>query len=297
MSFFCKIVLTLCLCFLCCDGHAQKTKRVRGFYRYVLSEDVTPMEGREIALEKARQNAIESEYGTSISHRSTSQTFVTGNGESTNFSSIGQSLIRGMWVRNIGEPEFTLGVDQNQFYIECSVRGYAKEYKSAPIEFDVKLLRNGISPQFESKNGVFKDGDKFYLSFKSPVDGYVAIYLVDAQNKAYCLLPYASDSDGKEHVTHGVTNIFFAPRNNVENDFIVYEDEIINGLELNCEDKLELNQLYVIFSPNPFTKANDEKDKNGLRSLSQEHFVEWLDKYLSYDSQMSVETIYIEVEK
>lgn len=297
MRCFYKIVLAFCMCFLCCYSYAQKTKRVKGFYRYVLSEDITPMEGREIALEKARQNAIESEYGTSISHRSTSQTHVTGSGESTNFSSIGHSLVRGVWVRNIGEPEFVLGVDQNQFYIECSVKGYAREYKSAPVEFEVKLFRNGTTSQFESKDGVFKNGDKFYLSFQSPVDGYVAIYLVDAAKKTYCLLPYASDSDGKESVTHGVINVFFAPRNNAANDFIVYEDETINGLDLHCEDRMELNQLYIIFSPNSFTKAIDEIDKNGLRSLSQEHFLEWLDRCLSYDTQMSVETIYIEVEK
>ncbi len=290
------IVLVLIMCLSCCWGYAQKTKRVRGYYKYVLSDSDTPAEGREIALQKARKNAIENEYGTSVSQRDISQTVVSNGELSTNFSSVGQSLMRGVWVRNTGEPEFQFGVEHNQFYIECSVKGYAREYKTAPVEFDARLLRNGKTSQFESKDGVFKDGDKFYLSFQSPADGYIAVYLVDSKKKAVCLIPDASDSDGQEPVMHGVRKLFFASQNRIEDEFIVYGNRS-DGLILNCEDKLEHNQLYIVFSPNPFTKANDEKDRNGLRSLPQERFLEWLDTHLNLDSKMSVDNRIIEIGK
>ncbi len=290
------IFFVLVMCFSCGWGYAQRTKRVKGYYKYVLSDNDTPAEGREIALQKARKNAIEEEYGTSVSQREISQTVVNNGELSTNFSSVGQSLMRGVWVRNSGEPEFLLGVEYNQFYIECSVKGYAREYKTAPVEFDAKLLRNGKTSQFESKDGVFKDGDKFYLSFQSPADGYIAVYLVDSKKKAVCLLPDASDTDGQEPVTHGVRKLFFASPQKNEEEFIVYGNRS-DGLILNCEDKLEHNQLYIVFSPNPFTKANDEKDRNGLRSLSQERFLEWLDTHLNLDNKMSVDYRIIEIGK
>ena len=45
------------------------------------------------------------------------------------------------------------------------------------------------------------------------------------------------------------------------------------------------------------TKANDEKDRNGLRSLPQERFLEWLDTHLNLDSKMSVDNRIIEIGK
>lgn len=290
------VVFMLAICLSCNWGYAQKTKKVSGYYKYVLSENDTPAEGREIALQKARKNAIEKEYGTSVSQRDVSQTVVSNGEQSTNFSSVGQSLMRGVWVRNSGEPEFLLGAEHNQFYIECSVRGYAREYKTAPVEFDARLLRNGKTLQFETKDGVFKDGDKFYLSFQSPADGYIAVYWVNSKKEAVCLLPDASDSDGKEFVTHGVRKLFFASQSRVEDEFIVYGNRS-DGLIVNCEDKLEQNQLYIIFSPNPFTKANDEKGSDGLRSLPLERFLQWLDTHLNLDNQMSVDNRVIEIQK
>ena len=75
------------------------------------------------------------------------------------------------------------------------------------IDLQTVILRNGIDEKSASTD--FKDGDDLFLSFQSPVNGYLSVYLVDAENNAYCLLPYRAQQAGIYKVEANRRYLFF----------------------------------------------------------------------------------------
>lgn len=67
---------------------------------------------------------------------------------------------------------------------------------------------------------------------------------------------------------------------------------------MTCSHEQETNLLYVIFSPNPFVKAVDDKFKEELpRELSNEEFQKWLTHSRNKDIKMAYKIITIIVNK
>ena len=138
----------------------------------------------------------------------------------------------------------------------------------------------------------FRGGDDMFLLFRSPVDGYVAAYLVDETPVAYCLLPYIDDADGQQPVEHGREYIFFSEAKAEE------ESGKVDEYTLTCGSDIERNRLYVIFSPEPFTKALDSQISDALpRQLSYEDFGKWLGTCRKRDKKMGVKVMHIEIKK
>ena len=54
-----------------------------------------------------------------------------------------------------------------------------------------------------------------------------------------------------------------------------------------ADNEMEVERLYVVFSPNKFTKASDSADGD-LRSLPFEDFHSWLSKARRMDPEMNV---------
>lgn len=290
-----RAYLLLFICFLSSSlAYAQKIKKVSTTHVYYVPANVSLEQARFIVLEQAKIKAIAEEFGTFISQTNITHTS-TQNGESSmDFSSLGQSEVKGEWIETIGEPEITKTMEQGMIVLRCKIKGKVREYKSAQVEFDAKVLRNGTESKFVSED--FKDGDRMYLYFQSPKDGYIAVYLSDTKKKVYCLLPYGLDSDGQEFVKNGQEYVFFTQKTELVDGFIERVVNATNGVYLSCEDNSEINQLYIIFSSNPFTKAVDYED-NGLRSLPLSQFHKWLSECQGLDSQMSVLTKNIQVTK
>ena len=112
---------------------------------------------------------------------------------------------------------------------------------------------------------VFKNNDDFFLYFKSPVNGYLTIFLFDiAANQAYCMLPYQDSGSGSYPITFG--------------------------------------QDYYFFSPNKYGRAlskNDQQQRDdGLvipSSLDYKDFNKWLMKCQQKDEEMEVRRIPIKI--
>lgn len=289
-----KLIFFCLLCLVCCLSYGQKTKRVSASIVYYPPANESLEQARFTALERAKIQAIADEFGTIVSQTNTMRTQVHNGESSTDFSSLGLSEVKGEWIETIGEPVIVADFEEGMMVVRCTVKGRARELKTASVEFDAKVLRNGTERKFASEE--FKDGDLLYLSFQTPKDGYVAVYLIDAEKNAVCLLPYEADADGQEAVKHGQEYVFFSPKTELVDGFI---EKVINdadGVCLGCEESVEMNQMYIIFSPNPFTKAVDYIDKRtGLRTLSQEQFHKWLTECRGMDPQMSVEIKNIQV--
>ncbi len=158
------------------------------------------------------------------------------------------------------------------------------------IDFKAKILCNGIDDKFE--NNRFKNGDDLYLSFQSPVNGYLAVYLEGEDGQVSCLLPYHNQKNGIYPINANHRYLFFdsgsAPVN---------EKAQVVEYKMTCNNKSELNQIYIIFSPNKFTKASDYAIQEGLpRQLPRKDFQAWLTMCRKRDNEMNVKKVEIIIE-
>lgn len=282
-------VLAILIGVFCCDmGYAQRIKRVAGEYTYYAPENVSVMEAKQIALARAKIQAIANEFGTFVTQANITQT-ESHNGESnTDFAFLGESVVQGEWIEDTADPVYEIRYEQNMTVVKCTVKGRARERKFADVNFTSKVLCNGITPQYEKSD--FHSGDNIYLSFQSAKDGYVAVFLLDADKNATCLLPYAFDSDGQFFVKHDKKYVFFNNDRKVVDGWLVTEDASQQPYQLFCDGGVEINQLIVIFSPNPFTlPIAMTGGENEAKTLSLEDFEKWLSQARGRDIQMSVE--------
>lgn len=264
---------------------AQQVKKVVGTYTYYAPEDVSLERAKRTALERAQIEAIAEAFGTDISqYNSTRVTNKNGHSD-IGFLSISSSDVKGEWIETIGDPEYTITYDRNMLVVKCIVKGNIREIESATIDIKAKVLRNGTEDRFESSE--FHNGDDMYLSFQSPVDGYLAVYLIDDNGDAFCLLPYRNNADGIQKISANTPYVFFS-----EKHVSLEERALVEEYTLTCEHSIENNQIYVIFSQNHFVKANDNNIGELLpREIDGKSFQSWLakvrrkDKYLNFNSK------------
>lgn len=201
---------------------AQKMQKVKAEYVYYAPENVSLEEAKRTALERAKIQAIADTYGTIVSQSNT--TLITNkNGKTdTDFLSLGGSEVKGEWIETIGEPKYDIAYQQETLVVKVAVAGRVREIVSAPVDFDARVLCNGTDLKFERLD--FREGDELYLYFKSPIDGYLSVYLLDkTQGVAYCLLPYRSQKDGAFKIKANLPYILFSEENKTSKDIQIDE--------------------------------------------------------------------------
>ena len=272
-------------------SYAQKVQKVTATYAYHAPENVSLEQAKATALDRAKIQAIAAEFGTIVSQRNSTR-IENRNGESAvDFLSIGGSDVRGEWIETIDEPKYEIAYEQGVLVVKVSVKGRIREIVSAGIDISTRILRNGTEDRFESEE--FRSGDDLYLSFISPVDGYLAVYLVDAEQRAYCLLPYRSQGDGIYKVAANRRYLFF----NIK-EAEAHERQYVDEYTMTCERSLEQNQIYIVFSPQPFAKAADNATVELLpRELGYEDFQKWLAALRKRDYQIILNIRQIKIQQ
>ncbi len=271
---------------------AQRTAKVTGAYTYYVPENVTLEEAKRTALDRAKLTAIADEFGTLVT-QSNSTVLNNENGKSNSrFFSLGGSEVKGEWIETIGEPRYKTSYDQGTLVVTVTVSGRIREIVSAGIDFVAKVLRNGTEEKFESTD--FRSGDDMYLYFRSPVDGYLTVYLLDeTSQEVFCLLPYRGSGEGAYCIQHDQPYILFSTKDEPSNPSLVDE------YTMTCSRDVEYNDLYIIFSPNSFVKANTSTSDNEVlpRQLSYEAFQKWLVALRKLDEKMNVNINTIVIER
>lgn len=280
----------ICIVFsICC--FSQKIKTVDGEYTYVVPENVNLDKDKYIALERLKIQLIEEEFGATVS-QSNSTLVKNNNGKSdVDFVSIGGSEVNGEWIETIGTPRYNIYYENNMLVVSVKAKGRIREIISTAVDVKSLVLRNGIEDRFESDT--FKSGDDLYISFQSPTNGYLVVYLVDTEQRAFCLLPYQNMKEGFFNVEANKRYVLFSTQT-AASELKPYVDEYT----MTCTHDQEINQLYVIFSTSPFVKAIDDKFEKELpRELSNEDFQKWLAKYRTRDTNMVVKKTTITIRK
>jgi len=265
---------------------AQRAVGICGEYIFYPPENISIEQARQIALERAKLAALANRFGTTISQINVTDLKNYNEKSETWFRRISSSEVKGVWLEDTRTPEYKIRYEQGMLAVEVSVCGNAREIVGAGIDFTAKVLRNGTRVDFESYD--FIDGNDFYLWFRTPAEGYLAVYLTDDSGKAFCLLPHKGNQSGRAQVKANRDYIFFSKEHAEP-----AEKQMVTNLTLKCAETkpIEHNFLYIIFSPNEFTKANDTHSGNAtsIPELSFEDFQKWLARNRQADKDMKVD--------
>lgn len=252
-------------------GRSQSTKVASGESNIRIEPYVSLNEAKERVLELAKVDALIKEFGQYIEQQSNLD---LQNGK-VDFRSYGQTKVKGEWIRTLGDPEFKIDQRANrgseERWISCRVRGEVR--RAIPkADVEVELLSCPEKPCVTDR---FKDEQLLYLYVKSPISGYLSVFLDDGE-KVYRLLPYRSMEGQKSvKITADKEYILFSASKNKFN-------QASDGLQVFTERESEDNTLIVVFSENDYSKPrlNDEQvDANNFiipQSLSKNYFENWL---------------------
>lgn len=273
------VILSLLALFAIAPANAEK--KLTGTAVYYGDDTDTPADAKRKALEMARINALAREFGTVLTQTTIQRDENANGSESNYFASLSASEVKGEWLGDVGEPKFTVELSSDGLYVvKCTVTINAKQLSNKAPEFYAMPLRNGFTEKFESTD--FSNGDEMYLKFMAPVNGYIAAYLV-CDKEVATLLPYLSSTSGKCAIRANRDYVFFSEAKG--ETIFGTPDEYI----LQTDKPVEHNELYVLFSPNEFSKALDSDNGENLpRVQSYEKFSKWLAKLRRADDEMGV---------
>lgn len=284
-----------------CCVFSQRVETVTASYCYEVSDNTSPIEAKNKTIELAKRDAIDKTFGNIVTEQS--RNFIrTKNGESQNdFFSLAECDLNGEWIETIEGPiwETTIHKENTTIY-SVKLIGKVRELTAAKIDFKHKVLFNGTDPEKnEIRQNCFKDGDNMYLSFRAPVDGYLAVYNVDFNdnnNGNYTtqrILPYHGQPGGIYKIKADTTYIFFS-----EEHEMAEIKPYVNKLIMRARTDNDYNYLYIIFSPNPFVKANDKQtEENMPEVLKSRDFDKWLSNNQKHDKQMCVKKELVQIIK
>ncbi|MBR1412362.1 MAG: DUF4384 domain-containing protein [Prevotella sp.] len=291
-----KLFVFLLLLTFSCVSFGQKVKTVEGEFTYLMPEDVSLSAAKRHTLQQAKLNAIANEFGTIVAQTNLTRMETNDERSKMRFNSFGSSDVKGEWIETLGKPEYDVQLIDGAQVVTCRVKGKIREIVTSQADVKVKVLRNGREDRNEDDR--FKDGDDLFMSFQTPLKGYLAVYLVDDNEQVQCLLPYLNQQSGIFQVEANRRYVLFSAKDDPQ----LYVDEYT----MNAERSEEYYQIYVIFSPNLFVKAVDvasEKVVKGNdiagypRELSFEDFHKWLAKCRRHDKDMCLKKIFISVKK
>ncbi len=253
----------------------EAVKEVEGIYVYYLPRNVARDKGEQTAMERAMLTAIGSEFGTLLSSSTRLDSRMTGGVETQDFWSSSSTLVRGEWVETIGQPQFKCYMDGDDIVIECHIKGKARELASNKTDIKVDIFRNDP----DNQDSTFQDGDNLLLGFASATDGYLTIFLEGEDKMVYRMLPFYSEKNASQKVEGGREYLFFASTAGEAERYALTTDKPV-----------ERNHVYVVFSPNEYSKPIDKQSSEelGLRELSTTDFRQWIDSRRRLDPQLQV---------
>ena len=258
---------------------AQRTAKVSGKYQYIVTDNdnITLKEAKIKAIDLAKAEALKNEFGTMVASDFINSARGTEDDSSSFYVMDTSTSVKGEWLGDEKEPAITIETNGNDLIFTAEVWGTAREIVRANTELKWDVTKDINGKKVSSDQ--FNSGERFFMNFKSPIDGYVAVYLITGDDDTACLLPYRKDTSGRVQVKGGREYTFF--------DKTI--DPNATYYKLSTNQIQEMNQLVVVFSPHPFSKdVNASSDSRKPNYLSQKDFAKWLLKNQQADKDMVV---------
>lgn len=270
---------------------AQGARTITGDYTFYGDRTHSPEACCEAALEGARIEALAREFGTILTSVIDVENRIDGDNEIQNAELLSRSEVKGEWLADEGEPQWEKRIDADGNYVvRCRIKGKARAISNSSTDFEVDVMRN--SPDHRNSSSRFASGDDMYVSVKTPVDGYLSIYLVGENQDVYTLFPYYTSSNNDIRLRRGREYMLFDQAKSPSE--LGQADELV----LTTENDIERNRLYVVFSPNRYSLAVDTESGNyAPRQQSYKDFSRWLLKSRSHDEKMGVKVVRLTITK
>lgn len=289
------ILLIICALLICLVSLAGDIKHISITFEYISDNpNETPEQVEQTAIQMAQQKALEEHFGLDVVGITSSMQRNRQEGQKVSSTSdvfsIRETSVRGEWIETIKQKILEKTFDKGFWRVRIYIEGRARNHSTEKPEIQYAFINHAHDRQNRDQ---YYDGDDIFLRFSSPVSGALCVYLIDAEQNAYCLLPYQSNTTGYQSIEANKEYLFFSETT----------DPLADEYTLNCMQSSEQNALYVIFSPNTFTKAADQqagknwRDEQLPRQLSYEDFMKWLARNQTRDENMVVRREIITIRK
>ena len=267
----------------CFSIYAQRVVNACGEVDYVVPETQTLAEAKQTAITQARLKAIADEFGTIVSQTNTSAMHTKDGKTNSSFNSYSENEVRGIWISDTNEPEVNVKYRNDMMVIHAEVCGKVREQKQSAVELQVKPLNKGI------ESTLFKNNDRFSLSFKSAASGYVAVFIRDDDNEIVnVMMPYDNGDGNAREVKSNKEYLFLCTK---DPDY-PYDEETI----LTTSKNVENNTLIVVFSQKKFHISLSNKGEF-VPEVENAKFQKWLHGLRVYDTTAQVEEIVLTIKK
>ena len=254
---------------------AKKAVEVEGEYTYYIPYNVSRDNAENTAMQRGIVSALANEFGTLVSQITQQDMRSSKDGENVDFWSSASTLVKGEWIETIGQPEFIPSIVDGDFVVTCKIKGKAREISSSLAELDIHLLANSTDPNSETSS--FMDGDKIFMQFTSPIDGYLTVYLEGEDGNVMRMLPFTDEHTNTKKVEANKRYFFFVSNEGDQEQYNLFTDKPI-----------ERNNVFIVFSPNEYVKPIDYSPQEALdlRSLTSKAFRNWVTKLRSADNKL-----------
>jgi hypothetical protein len=256
---------------------AQKIVSTTGTETVRMERNMTINETYEKAENLAMINAIENAFGT-YAEQQMDMTIKDG---MTSYNIIGTTKVKGDWIETT-DIKFSEDLKKSKTdngivttkYITCNIDGKVrKSISRAALEYEIL---NG--PNLLSRTQKFYHEEQLFVFFKSPVNGFLSIFLEDNE-AVYRLLPYMNMSDNYQSgvpIKSDTDYLFFSQEDNAFPGNAVDEQYLFT-----LKTDVEYNFIYIVFSEDEYVKpmlenSNLIEEKIIPKQLSIIKFQKWL---------------------
>lgn len=280
-----RLILSILILILCCltTTRAQRTVAVCGEYKYIVPGEIPLNKAKQIAIDKARNVAIANEFGQVVSQSVNTTIHTSDTMSNTQTNSYASTESKAVWLSDTKAPEIMITYENDVMVIIASVCGKARELKTAEVEIKMQVLNKDIETER------FKNNDEVAICFKSPVDGYVAIFFrEDDTGIISCMMPYENEGGNVRKVKSNKEYFFLSAKDPV----YPYQEATI----LVTNKTMEFDTFILVFSQNPFYMPASNIGEF-VPELSIDNFQKWLRKNRINDNTMQIIEKTIEIHK
>lgn len=267
---------------------AADDKAVSGTYTYYGHPGMSMVEAKEKALEGAQNEALRSEFGTLVSQDVVQTNEIINDKEKMAFLSSTQSTVRGEWIATTGAPVYDEKYENGIPVVTCKVSGRGRKLSNKAPE----LLANALSaPDKRAVSSEFMDSQDIFVYIKSPErDVFAMVCLEDEDGVVYKMFPFET-TPPQATLKKGY-------------DYILFDKDRPGGTlgEMNGDglsiftDKLALNRLYIVYSPNYFRKGTwSYLEEANLDTMSTKEFNKLMIELRRADEEMGMKVINLSV--
>lgn len=258
---------------------AQREAYVHGVASLEIGDgdNISLANAKNRCIELAKINAIKSEFKETLASDVVINTVVIDGKTSNHMLDIESTSLHGEFLgydEQHPQPYITVTYENDKLVFTAEVWGIAREIVRAKPDISWSILcGNNYRPDTK-----FNNGDYLHVRFKSPVAGYVALYMMDSDGNTYCLMP---DKHSKEEATYVSANeeyLFLEKR----------ENGTPYRLKLTTQTDLSSCRIVLIFSPHKFSRCIESRNIGitKVNTIPNRDFSLWLLRAKRADKDM-----------